>query len=324
MVVDPAILTIGGPRLRVEVLDVGATVVGVWVPDAAGRVDNVALRHPELATYADPSGNPYLGSTVGRYANRIGGGRFVLDGTEHRIEPNEGTTCLHGGAGGWSFRRWSVVAQRPDAVTLAIDSPDGEGGFPGAVSATATFRVVGQLLWFEAEATTSAPTPISMTTHTYWNLAGGGTGAGPTVDRQSLHLPSSRIVEVDAGLVPTGRTPAPTGDLDLGSDRPLAGRRVDHAYWPDGPARAVLADPDSGRTLEVTTDQPSIQVYTADHLGPPFGPRRGVCLEPQQLPDAPNQPGFPSATVRPPARYVHRSSFRFGTRAPEPQEGSER
>lgn len=312
MDVDDPRLSIGGPRLRVELSPLGATLRGVWVPDAAGNVDNVVLCHADPVTYADPARNPYLGATVGRYANRIGDARFTLDAVEHHLTPNEGTTILHGGPVGWSFRRWDVVGHDAASVAFAIEGPDGEAGFPGAVAATVTFRVEDDALHFEAIATTTAPTPVSITTHAYWNLAGGGSGAGPRIDDQVLVLAAERVLDVDDRLVPTGATPAPVGDLDLGTARPLGDRRIDHAYWPTTSPVARLHDPAGGRWLELRTDQPSIQVYTGDGLGAPFGVRRGVCLEPQQLPDAPNHPDFPSTTLRPGERYVHRSSYRFG------------
>lgn len=306
---DAAVLTIGGAPLRVDVLTVGATLIGVWCPDAAGEVANVVLRLDDLDAYRDPVRNPYLGSTVGRFANRIAGARFTLDGVEHPLTANEGTTCLHGGADGWSFRDWDVVDHLDDRVVLRLVSPDGDQGFPGEVTATVTYRVDGWTVHVEAEATTTAASPISMTNHAYWNLAGSG-----TIDRHWITVQAERVVDVDAQLLPTGTTSPVVGtDLDLRGGVRVGRRGLDHCWWPAlGGWRAGLAHR-SGRSFTLRTDQPSIQVYTADGLGAPFGARAGVCFEPQQLPDAPNQPGFPSAILRPGDTYRSRTTYEFSS-----------
>ena len=305
------LLKIGSSQLRVEVLPFGATLVGCWLSDGSGGVTNVVLRFGDLAEYRDRARNPYLGSTVGRYANRIGGARFTIDGAVHELDSNEGATCLHGGPVGWSFREWSVLRQSAQSVVLRMISPDGDQGFPGEVTATVGYRVEGSTLHVDGSAVSDAPTPISMTTHAYWNLA--GTGA---VDAHHLRTTASRVLEIDASLVPTGRVVrATSGPLALGSDVPIGERRFDHCYWWDqDPRAAVLSDPASGRAMTIVTDQPSIQVYTGDHLGAPFGSRSGICLEPQQLPDAPNHRGFPPVIVRPGLTYRHRTSYEFSLR----------
>lgn len=307
MVVDAAVLTLRNAHLRIEVLTVGASLVGVWCPDASGEIANVVLRLDDLDAYRDPARNPYLGSTIGRYANRIAEARFTLDGVEHRLSANDGSSCLHGGADGWAFRVWDVVSHDEGHVTLRLVSPDGDQGFPGEVTANVTYRLDGWTLLFEAGAATTAPTPISMTNHAYWNL--GGTG---TIDRHGIHLPVERVLEVDDCLAPTGMAALVAGSaLDLRGTQRIGDRRIDRCYWPGLPMQPLQLSHRSGRTLRLTTDQPSVQVYTGDGLGPPLCPRAGVCLEPQQLPDAPNQPTFPPVILRPGETYRHRSSYEF-------------
>ena len=181
-------LSIGSDDLRVDVIETGASLVGVWVPDRAGVIDNVVLRLEDPRHYRRPERNPYLGSTVGRYANRILGGRIDLDGEGFELTANEGTTSLHGGPDGWSFRTWTVTEHLPDSVTLELVSPDGDMGFPGEVTVAVTYSASGSTLRIEAEAVTDAPTVVSMTNHAYWNL--DGARAGSNLDDHRLALAS--------------------------------------------------------------------------------------------------------------------------------------
>lgn len=294
-------LAIGAPGIDVEVLPYGGHLVTVEVPDRDGRTANVVVALDRAEDYREPARNPHLGSVVGRYANRIGGARFVLDGVEHRLVANEGPNTLHGGPTGWSRRDWTVDAHTDTEVRLSLLSPDGDGGFPGNVSATVRYAVSAHTLEMEATATTDRPTVVSMTQHAYWNLAGEG-----TVDDHLLDVSSDEVLEVDRQLVPTGRRRkvprlgGPVGVWDtcfvLSSGNPAA----------------HLEDMVSGRRLTVRTDQPSLQVYTGEGLGAPFGPRAGVCLEPQGFPNAPNRPGFPSTVLRPGETYRWRTRWEFG------------
>ena len=307
MVVDADVLSIESGDLRVEVLTCGATLVGVWCPDAAGRVANVALRHADLGAYRDPDRNPYLGSMVGRYANRIARGRFTLDGVEYQVSANEGTTCLHGGVEGWSFRTWDVLDTTTDRVVLGIVSPDGDQGFPGQIHAEVTYRLNGWTLHIDAQATTTASTPLSMTNHAYWNLAGHG-----AIDDHALTVNAERIVEVDELLLPTGATRQVVDTpFDLRDGAEMGTRHIDRCYWPTQPLGPIGLSHRNGRSLTLGTDQPSIQVYTGDGLAAPFGSRGGICLEPQQLPDAPNQPSFPSPIVLPGDTYEWHATYEF-------------
>ena len=298
---EPITLTSDG--LTVEVLGWGAHLISVRTPGSP----NLVLRFDDLDDYLDPVRNPYLGAVVGRYANRIAGARFSLDGVIHDLEANEGPNVLHGGPVGFGRRPWQIVGVSPASVTLEIVSADRDQGFPGQLTARVTYSVEGTALRFEATASTTAPTVVSLTNHAYWNLAGGG-----SIDRHRLQVTADFVVETDDAMIPTGRmidvnhtrydlrTPSPIGDLDdcyVGGDT--------------GGISALLSHPATGRRLELESNQPGLQVYAGLHLGAPWGPRGAICLEPQQLPDAPNQPEFCSAVLRPGEIHRHVTTYRF-------------
>ncbi|MFA9430794.1 aldose epimerase family protein [Egicoccus sp. AB-alg2] len=319
--------------LEVDVTDFGATVVAVRVPDRDGRVADVVLGHDHVSAYADAA-NPYLGATVGRVANRIGGAAFTLDGRTHRLAANDGDNHLHGG-GARAFSRvvWELLEVGDDRVTLVHVSPDGEEGYPGGVEVTAAYHVVGDRLEIEYRARADARTPVSLTNHAYVNLA--GEPAGDVLDHRAQVF-AHRYTPVGAGQIPTGeiaevagtpldlRQPTRIGDrLPALADDPGGG--IDHNFVVDGePGRqrpaARVEDPASGRTLEVHTDQPGVQFYTGNMLdgsivgraGTPYRRHAAFCLEPQGFPDAVNQPAFPSVILDPGAEYVHRTHYRFG------------
>jgi aldose 1-epimerase len=298
-------LAIESDGIRAAVIPFGASLVRVEVPDGDGRWSNVVVSLPTLADYHDRSKNSHLGATVGRYANRVAGARFELDGVVHHLDANDGPNTLHGGSSGWSRREWIVQEHGPASVTFRMESPDGDGGFPGEVIAMVTYSVDGASLRVAADALADAPTLLSLTNHTYWNLAGADDPTS-TIDGHHLDvLPAEYLVVDDAGI-PSGER-APVADL-LG-DGTLSGRTIDHcllaAWEPWDPGWeptlatriATLTDPASGRRMWMRSNQPGLQVYTGHKLR--IGARRGVALEAQQLPDAPNRPDFPSAVVRP-------------------------
>jgi aldose 1-epimerase len=283
---------IASPAMRVGVIPFGASLVGVEVDDGAGGAVGILRSLPDAASYENPAVNASLGATVGRYANRIAGASFTLDGARYRLDANEGPNTLHGGRDGWGRRVWELVDRGDDHLAFRLESRDGDQGFPGTVIATLTYRVRGAVLEISAHAVTTAPTVISMTNHGYWNLAGSG-----TIDDHELTVDSIEYLEVDDALIPTGRRLPTSGLIGDGSFR---GRRLDHCLVLDGPtATAVVVHTPTGRALTMTTDAPAVQVYTADPLGAPLGPRAGFALEAQRFPDAPNRPTFPSAVLRP-------------------------
>ncbi|WP_345642991.1 aldose epimerase family protein [Streptomyces tremellae] len=309
----------GGTRVRL--LTYGGIVQSVEVPDRSGARGDVVLGLGSAAgatEYAACRG-PYLGALVGRYANRIAGASFTLDGTAYALVPNEGPNCLHGGAEGFDRRVWR--AERvPGGVRLTRVSPAGEQGFPGrlAVSATYTLDAAGALA-IAYEAAADAPTPVSLTNHTYWNL--DGAASGPVVGTHELRLGASRMTPVDAAGIPTGGTVPVAGTRhDFRTARVLdAGH--DHNFALDGAAdgerfAAELYAPASGRVLTIRTTEPGVQLFTADSFAPPlpFGPGAGVALETQAFPDAPNRPEFPPAVLRPGERYTSRTTYAFSVR----------
>ena len=314
--------------IEVELVDHGAAIEVVRAPDRRGDVADVTLR---LDTDADRLGqNPHLGITVGRFANRIGGARFVLDDEEHRLDANEGANILHGGVAGFGKVRWRVDDATDDGVRFALTSPAGDMGFPGELEAEVTYRLDGTTLHVEFAATTDAPTVCSMTNHAYWNL-GGPTEA--TIDEHVVALDASWVVPVDDGLIPDGEPVAVEGPLDLRAGA-LLGARIgfplangfDHCFMVDGTGfrrHAVVDHPGSGRRLEVWSDQPAAQFYTGAFLSGPggggrtHGPYAALAIEPQHVPDAPNQPWAPSAVLRPAERYTHRLELRLTDDAPE-------
>ncbi|MCX4732242.1 aldose epimerase family protein [Streptomyces sp. NBC_01363] len=299
---------------RVRVLTYGGVVQSVEVPDRDGVRAGVALGLPDLAGYERFPG-PYFGALVGRYANRIGGARFELDGRTHRLTRNEGRNQVHGGARGFDKRVWRA-REVPDGVELSLVSEDGEEGFPGrlAVSAAYTLGEGGELR-IAYRATTDAPTVLNLTNHTYWNLAGDDSGSALG---QVLRIAAGRITPADAESLPTGEfLPVDGTRFDFREPGPV-GAGYDHNFVLDGagtgPA-AELYDAASGRVLTVTTTEPGLQLYTADHFdGRPFGPCAGIALETQHFPDSPNRPAFPSTVLRPGEEFVSTTVYGFTVR----------
>ncbi|MEW2154648.1 aldose epimerase family protein [Streptomyces sp. NPDC007189] len=299
---------------RVEVLTYGGIVRSVEVPDREGRTANVVLGFPGLDGYlAHPE--PFLGALIGRYANRIAHARFPLDGAVYALEPNEGANCLHGGARGFDKRVWDAEPVE-HGVRLSRVSPHGEQGFPGRLEVSATYTLdASGALHLAYEAVTDAPTVVNLTNHSYFNLAGAGHAGG-----HELRLAASRITPAGAGLIPTGALEDVTGSrFDFRTARKV-GSGYDHNFVLDKGVTAApeqvaeLHDPASGRTLTVSTTEPGLQLYTADHLGEPFAPCDGIALETQHFPDSPNQPGFPSTVLRPGEVFRSETVYGFGVR----------
>ncbi|WP_434028921.1 aldose epimerase family protein [[Pseudomonas] boreopolis] len=309
--------------LRAEVLTYGGILRRLEVPAGDGHVD-VVLGLADLPAYL--ADHDSLGILVGRFGNRIANGRFVLDGVEHQLSRNEGPNHLHGGVRGFGHRLWEVRERSRERVLLARVSPAGEEGYPGTLEVSAEFRLRGHCLELCYRARTDAPTPVNLTHHPYFNLAGDRL---VPVAAQVLRIPAGHYLPVDAALIPTGqiadvhgtpfdfRVPGTLDAKRIAGDPQLArGKGYDHCLVLD-PAHAActaeLYSPHSGVAMRLTSPMPAVQLYEGqmlDHSHPELG--RGLCLEPQQFPDAPNHAGFPDTILRPGQDYLHRIEYRFG------------
>ncbi|MFF4092161.1 aldose epimerase family protein [Streptomyces nigra] len=302
--------------VRVRVLSYGGIVQSLEVPDRDGRTADVVLGFADLDGYVTHPG-PYLGALIGRYANRIAGGRFPLDGVTYALDPNTPPNSLHGGARGFDKRVWDVTPVE-HGLRLTRVSPHGEEGFPGRLEVTATYTLEdGGALRFVYEAVTDAPTVVNLTNHSYFNLAGAGSG---DAGGHELRLDASRFTPVDADLIPTGVLEDVTGTrFDFRQARKV-GSGYDHNFaldkgvTKDAREVAELYDPSSGRVLRVSTTEPGLQLYTADQIEEPFSPGDGVALETQHFPDSPNRPDFPSTVLRPGEVYRSETVYAFSAR----------
>lgn len=329
-----------GPEgaVTAEVLTLGARLQALYCPDRHGERANVVLGG---ASTADLHGGArYFGATIGRYANRIAGGELPLDGSLHRLASQGGGPTLHGGPEGFDARLWDAAEVREPGrvgVRLTLHSPDGDQGFPGALTARATYLLdrAGSLT-LTYTAVTDAPTVVNLTNHTYFNL--GGEGSGTILDH-ALQIRADRYTPVDERLIPYGphfpvestpfdlTEPHPVGER-ISADHPqlrLAGGGYDHNWVlrPNkgrGPRRAaVLAHPASGRRVECLTTEPGLQVYTGQLFdgsltgpgGAPYPAFAGIALETQHFPDSPHRPRYPSTVLRPGEEYHSTTVHRF-------------
>lgn len=304
-----------------EILDLGGTLARLRVPGAHGPVDVVLGLHDAQAYRQDPA---FLGILVGRYGNRIGGSRFLLDGQAHTLAANEGRNHLHGGTLGFGRRIWSVMEHRADALVLGLHSPAGEEGYPGNLEVVATYRVVDDTLQLRFDATTDAATPFNPTHHPYFNLAGD---AAVPAASQVLQVPVAGVLPVADDLIPLGQVrPAAGTPFDFREASTLHARlemddpqlRVaggyDHCLVLEAghTFAAMLYSPHSGVAMRIDCDAPALQLYGGQALArqhPGLGD--GLCLEPQDYPDAPNQPAFPPAILRPGTVYRREIVYRF-------------
>ena len=330
-----------GHGLRARIISYGAILQSLDVPDRTGRSANVVLGYADAATYLTHPN--YFGATVGRYANRIAGGHFEIDGHAYQLPLNNGPNSLHGGPLGFDKRIWRIVTVHGGAepsVSLAYTSPDGEQGYPGTLSVTATYTLGANALRVDYRATTSAPTIVNITNHSFFNLA--GEASAHTILDERLTIPASTFTPVSAALIPTGEfrsvagTPfdfrAPTmigARIRDGRDAQIRfGQGYDHNYVVTrAPTRdlhllARVEDPGSGRVLEILSNQPGVQFYAGNFLdGTAVGTSShsyrqsdGLALEPQLFPDTPNQLAFGSARLDPGQTYENRIVYRFSVR----------
>lgn len=327
-----------GRGLSLSAINLGGIVTALHVPDRDGHSRNIVLGLPTLADYLKP--HPHFGTIVGRYANRIAGGRFTLDGVAHQVAVNDGANSLHGGHKGFGTRFWQIEAVPADsvanevAIELRYTSADGEEGFPGEVQVTVRYvlSTTGNAWRIDYRAVTDRATVLNLSHHDYFNLAGGG-----AVQGHRLTIPASRFCPVDAGLIPLGLAPVDGTPFDFRVPT-LIGERIgepheqlrvaggyDHNWVldrePAGMALAArLEHEPSGRVMEVLTTEPAVQFYSGNFLdgsirgrdGESFNQGAGLCLETQHYPDSPNQPDFPSTVLRPGEVFSSTTLHRFG------------
>lgn len=331
---EAGLYTLANGRLRVQVTDYGGRLVAVEAPDRDGRQGGVLLGFGSAEEYARAGGS--FGALLGRCANRIGGGRFTLDGRTWHLATNNGDSTLHGGPRGFGTLLWRVTEATPTRLALALDSPDGDQGFPGHLAAEAVWTLETDTLRLELRAHTDRPTVVNLSCHPYFNLAGED---APDVYGHELTIHADAFLPTDPRQIPTGeirpvagtpfdfRTPTPIGArIRQAEEQLLLGTGYDHCWVLSrapvaaAPRLAVRArDPGTGRVLEVHTDQPGVQVYTGNKLNGSVVGRGGViyrqgagfAVEAQGFPDAPNQPGFPSVVLRTGEEYARVILYRF-------------
>ena len=356
------VYTLGSePGVVVRVTNYGARILSIECPDRDGNRVNVALGHgPDLSDWVNDvqaGRNPYFGAVVGRYGNRIAGGTFDLDGETYTLPQNNGPNSLHGGDVGFDAVRWETMPHGvlpgsgsedvpvggANIVSFRHVSPAGTEGYPGALTATVTYNLVGDTLQVYYMATTTKPTPVNLTQHTYFNLKGEGAG---DVLGHEMQINADRFTPVDDTLIPTGElAPVEGGPLDFrepktigkeiaAEDEQIAiGGGYDHNFVLNrGDASdneltlaARVREPLTGRVLEVNTTEPGVQFYTGNFLdgsivgtsGRPYTKRGAFCLETQHFPDSPNQPSFPSTILKPGETLRSATTFRFTTDAAE-------
>ncbi len=324
--------------MEASITNYGARLVSLKVPDRNGNFADVVLGFDSLDGYLKP--NPYFGAVVGRYGNRIAHARFVLDGATYTLAKNDGDNTLHGGLKGFDKVLWTArdaSANGVPAVQLTYLSKDGEEGFPGNLNVTVTYTLTpDNALHIDYAATTDKDTVLNITNHSYFNLAGQGSGL---ILGHVLTLNASRFTPVDAGLIPTGelrpvdgtpldfRKPTPIGErIDSTDPQIVLGKGYDHNFVIDRSAPGValaarVLDPASGRVMEVSTDQPGVQFYTGNFLdgsvtgkdGKSYPRRSALCLETQHFPDSPNQPSFPPVVLHPGDHFQSTTVFHFST-----------
>jgi aldose 1-epimerase len=318
----PATLyTLRAGKIEVDVCDYGATLVAVRVPDRIGSVGDVILGFNDVSGY-ESDRNMYFGCTTGRVCNRIKKGAFTLDGYTYQLATNNGPNHLHGGATRSFDKVMWQATPKPGAITFKRTSPDGEEGYPGNLAVSVTFTLTATELTIDYTATTDRRTPVNITNHAYWNLAGEGSA---TVLGHELTLPADLYTPVDDTMIPTGAI-LPVAGTALDFNRPtVIGARIepliatpalgyDHNWvlreTKGMHTAALLRDPGSGREVEIRTTEPGVQFYSGNYLhgqagkgGKPYALRSACCLETQHFPDSVNQPSFPSTILEPGQTY---------------------
>ena len=321
-------VTVHDGALSCEILTYGAALRSLVVPDRNGLPVDIVLGFDRVADYI--AHDAHFGGTIGRFANRIAGGAFALNGQAYTLPRNDGENHLHGGPGGFDRLLWTVERLNANEVTLFLHSPDGDMGYPGNLDVRVTYALQAGSLSIRYEAVSDKDTLCSLTNHTYWNLSGHDSG---DVLRQTLQMNASFYTPTDAALIPTGEIASVAATpMDFSVPTPIGARirhafaaletvgGYDHNYIPDEPVCAKAWSDVTGISLTLTTDRPGVQLYTGNFLGntppgkngahyPQYG---GFCLETQAFPDAPNHSGFPAAVLRAGEKYESTTTYTFG------------
>ena len=325
--------------MEARITNYGGIVVSLLVPDRSGRPGDVVLGYDSLSSYLKAT--PYFGAIVGRYGNRIGKARFTLEGKEYTLNANDGPNTLHGGLKGFDKVVWEADENTPatqPSLSLSYLSRDGEEGYPGSLKAAVVYTLTdSNELRIDYAATTDKPTVLNLTHHSYFNLAGAGSGE---ILSHELMLNADRFTPIDSGLITTGelkpvegtpmdfRTPAVVGArIGVTDDQLRFGRGYDHNWVLNKTGgelslAARVSEKTSGRVMEVWTTEPGVQFYSGNFLngtnigkgGKTYAYRTGLCLETQHFPDSPNKPAFPSTVLRPGEKFASTTAYRFSTR----------
>ena len=323
--------------VKASITNFGGILTSLMVPDKDGKLGDVILGFDNVGGYQSPEflkSGPYFGALIGRYGNRIKDGKFTLDGKAYTLAKNNGANTLHGGKVGFDKVVWQAEpgsSAEGQSLKLTYLSKDGEEGYPGNLNVTVVYTLTADnALKIDYTATTDKATVVNLTNHAYFNL---NHGAGKDILGHEVTLPADRYNVVDAGLIPTGELrPVKGTPFDFTTPHAI-GERIaqvpggyDHNWILNTPtgqhAAATVYEPATGRTMEVTTDQPGIQFYTGNFLdgtltgkgGTVYGKNAGFCLETQHFPDSPNQPKFPSTVLKPGETFHSVSTYKFGVR----------
>lgn len=324
--------------LQVSITNYGGTITQLLVPDKAGHLSDIVLGFDSLEGYQSPAyfeAGPYFGALIGRYGNRIAGGRFRLNGREYSLATNNNGNALHGGTRGFDKVVWQAeprISAEGPTLRLRYRSPDGEEGYPGNLDVVVVYILThDNTLRIEYSATTDQATPVNFTNHTYFNLA---LGRSANVLGHEIQLAADRYTVVGEDQIPTGELRSVAGTpFDFTTPQPIGSQiaQVPGGYdhnWVLRPATklrsaASVYEPTTGRTLDVETTEPGVQFYTGNFLdgsltgkaGIVYGKHAGLCLETQHFPDSPNQPAFPNTILEPGQTLASTTVYRFGVRA---------